>query len=560
MTISRRIQLSFLVMVLTGFAGMGAVYYELTLLQDTQKALADLSDPRKSAVYEMEINTIGTALAVLSSLDDADPQYLARLEKDTRDFAYYYQQYKLLADTPRHKILAEKLAVLDQQFRAMGLRLIEQKKQSSALIMDRAADYKRLEAMFFSGQSARKAVISPSFDVIQRKFLTDLPIKAGREALGVGSIEAVKDVPTQLAQAVIPAAKAPQAQTIIKLTQSILMQTRATLALSKSMAVNAAQYIQQRNALDNILDDEIQAQTMHEYDQILGTVQAALSRALWWMTGLALLFIIIGCLCALMLMRLIARPAAELVKGADFIRHGNLDYRIKYRSADELGQVALHFNNMAEQLENTMVSKNVLADSEKKLKVANTLLLQEIEMRKAAELTLQEQAYRDPLTGLYNRRVLQLRVREEIARCQRTGGGLALLLCDLDHFKEINDTQGHDVGDSVLQTVSRVIVELVRESDSVYRWGGDEFVVLIGAGVIEMPRMMAERILSALEETGRQMKLKLGVSIGVATFPAHGESLDELIRIADHALYVAKHHRGTIHIGEEGYRRDNNPV
>ncbi len=560
MTINRKIQLSFLVMVLTGFASMGVVYYELIRLQKTQEALVDLSNPRKAAVYEMEINTIGMALAVLSNLGEADPQYLRRFEKDAGDFAYYYQQYRMLADTPRHKVLADNIAVLHKQFRALGWLLIEQKKQSKVLAVIRATDYRRLEAMFFPEQHTRRVVISPSFDFIQRKFLTDLPIKMGREVLGVDSIEAVKGVSMQLAQAVIPVEKAPQAQMMIKLTQSILWQTEAALALSKSMAVNAAQYIQQRNGLDNILDDEIQAETMQEHAQTLGTVQAALSRVLWWMVVVTLLFITIGCLCALMLMRLIARPAKELVKGADFIRHGNLGYRIQYRNADELGQVASHFNDMAVQLESTMVSKNVFADSEQKLKIANALLLQEIEMRKAAELTLQEQAYRDPLTGLYNRRVLQLRVQEEIARCQRTGDGLALLLCDLDHFKEINDTQGHDVGDSVLQTVSRVIVEAVRESDSVYRWGGDEFVVLISAGVIEMPQLMAERICSALEEVGRQLNLKLGVSIGVATFPAHGENLDDLIRIADHALYVAKHHRGTIHIGEEGYHRDNDTV
>ncbi len=540
-------------MALTGFASIAMVYYELTLLEQTQETLVGLSAPRKSAVYEMEINTIGTALAVLSNLDDADPNYLARLEKDAKDFDYYYRQYEQLADNPQRRVLAQKLAALDKEFRAMGRLLIEQKKQRKAFATTRASDYRRLEAIFLPEQRTRKVVISPSFDFIQRKFLTALPIKMGREVLGVGSIGALEDVPRQLMQADIPGAKAAQAQMMIKLTQSILWQTEADLALGKSMAGNVVQYIQQRNELDNLQDDEIQAETMHEFDQTLNTVQSALSRTLWWMVALTLLFITIGCLCALILIRLIARPAAELVKGADFIRHGNLSYRIESRNPDELGQVALHFNDMAEQLGNTMVSKNMFAESEKKLQIANALLVQEIEMRKAAELTLQEQAYRDPLTGLYNRRVLQMRVREEIARCQRTGGGLALLLCDLDHFKEINDTQGHDVGDSVLKTVSRLIVEVVRESDSVYRWGGDEFVVLVGAGEIEMPLLMAERIRSALEETGRQMNQKLGVSIGVATFPRHGENLDELIRIADHALYVAKHHRGSIHLGEEGY-------
>lgn len=156
---------------------------------------------------------------------------------------------------------------------------------------------------------------------------------------------------------------------------------------------------------------------------------------------------------------------------------------------------------------------------------------------------IREQAMRDSLTGLYNHAHLRERLREEVERARREGRALALLMLDLDHFKRFNDTYGHLVGDEVLRAVSQVLRTQTREYDVVGRYGGEEFaVVLPGAGE-EEACAVAERIRSAVRGTaipGLETGIRITVSIGVALFPPHGDSPDDLIAAADSALYRAK--------------------
>lgn len=113
------------------------------------------------------------------------------------------------------------------------------------------------------------------------------------------------------------------------------------------------------------------------------------------------------------------------------------------------------------------------------LKTANQVLQNEVIERKRAEQALARQANLDALTGLYNRRYFDLRADEEVARADRKGSDLAILLCDLDHFKSINDTLGRQTRDRVLKSVAQGIQECIREIDLVFRWGGDEIAVLL---------------------------------------------------------------------------------
>jgi diguanylate cyclase (GGDEF)-like protein/PAS domain S-box-containing protein len=180
--------------------------------------------------------------------------------------------------------------------------------------------------------------------------------------------------------------------------------------------------------------------------------------------------------------------------------------------------------------------------------------------RKLSEEALAEQAIRDTLTGLYNRRCFNQRVEEEIVRADRNQYTLAILLSDLDHFKKVNDTRGHQVGDEVLRVVAERICEATRGTDVVFRWGGDEFVVVLSDTTRQGVHIAAERIREGISKVSDQFHLTLGLSIGVALYPEHGRSVDELIRIADQALYIAKKGGGKVHIGEEEYRLDENSV
>ncbi len=184
----------------------------------------------------------------------------------------------------------------------------------------------------------------------------------------------------------------------------------------------------------------------------------------------------------------------------------------------------------------------------------------DITERRRTQEALAEQAIRDELTDLYNRRYFNQRMDEEIHRADIQHRALAILLCDLDHFKTINDTLGHHVGDDVLRTVARNIRAALRGTDLVFRWGGDEVVVVVEYETREGLLIAAARIRAGVRKTNESMSQPLDVSIGVAVYPEHGRNLDELMRLADRALYIAKKGGGKVHIGEEEYHLNDQAV
>ncbi|WP_243546229.1 sensor domain-containing diguanylate cyclase [Pseudodesulfovibrio tunisiensis] len=149
----------------------------------------------------------------------------------------------------------------------------------------------------------------------------------------------------------------------------------------------------------------------------------------------------------------------------------------------------------------------------------------------------------DSLTGLWNRGYFIELARRELARNQRHGGALSLLMVDVDHFKSVNDSHGHDVGDQALQTLASVFCASVREIDVIGRFGGEEFVILLpGSGRMDAC-FVADRIRAAVRDEivpTRDGPLQLSVSIGVTSWSEKTRDLDELLKYADIALYAAK--------------------
>lgn len=176
------------------------------------------------------------------------------------------------------------------------------------------------------------------------------------------------------------------------------------------------------------------------------------------------------------------------------------------------------------------------------------------------ERALQEQAIRDSLTGLYNRRYFDQRAEGEIARADREHQPLAILLCDLDFFKVLNDTLGHQVGDRILKAVSVSILDSTRGTDLIFRWGGDEIVVLLSKTTREGVLTAANRIREGVLAIGKEFGIPLDVSIGIAFYPEHGRTVDELINTADRSLYIAKKGGDKIHIGDMEYILDERAV
>ena len=181
--------------------------------------------------------------------------------------------------------------------------------------------------------------------------------------------------------------------------------------------------------------------------------------------------------------------------------------------------------------------------SEVALREANTrmrLHLQEIERLRAA---LEEQAIRDSLTGMYNRRYLDEMLEREIARARREGISLSLVMLDVDHFKAINDTYGHRAGDEVLKAIAEALCHDIRSEDVPCRYGGEEFLILLPHMPLAAAGERAEQWRDAIEKIRvrfGEFEIGLAASFGVAAYPNHGKTADELLQMADLALYAAK--------------------
>lgn len=157
---------------------------------------------------------------------------------------------------------------------------------------------------------------------------------------------------------------------------------------------------------------------------------------------------------------------------------------------------------------------------------------------------LREQSVRDALTGLFNRRYLDEMLEREIERSRRSNQQLGVLLIDLDHFKELNDAEGHDAGDAVLREFGSLLTNEFRTGDEAFRYGGEEFVVLMPAAGVEE---VLERAHGLRERVGRLRAVSAGrvvrsitASMGVSAFPSDGATAAELLRAADEALLEAK--------------------
>ncbi|HVH64474.1 MAG TPA: diguanylate cyclase, partial [Candidatus Acidoferrum sp.] len=184
-------------------------------------------------------------------------------------------------------------------------------------------------------------------------------------------------------------------------------------------------------------------------------------------------------------------------------------------------------------------------------------LLRDVTERKAQTEALEYRALHDSLTGLPNRTFLADRVEQALLAAQRERQQRAYLVLDLNGFKEVNDTLGHQQGDRVLQEVARRLRRVLRKADTVARVGGDEFAVL-PAGATDTPRaiLIAEKLLTALEPPFQvdEQSVEIGTSIGITVYPEHGDDAATLARHADIAMYVSKRARSgySVYAPEQG--------
>lgn len=211
--------------------------------------------------------------------------------------------------------------------------------------------------------------------------------------------------------------------------------------------------------------------------------------------------------------RFVLKPARKLLHSLEAIGHGDMEHRIKVESTDEFGSLAVGFNRMAENLERNQ--------------------------RKLAEL-----AIRDGLTGLYNRREFERLLNDEINRFRRHGHSVSLMMLDIDHFKQINDQYGHQIGDEAIRTVADLVTNECRTGDVISRYGGEELAIVLPETNAENALSLAERTCRAIAEfpviVSPKEAIPITVSIGTATVPNDAHSARDLVTAADLAMYEAK--------------------
>ena len=166
---------------------------------------------------------------------------------------------------------------------------------------------------------------------------------------------------------------------------------------------------------------------------------------------------------------------------------------------------------------------------------------------------ISRQAYSDTLTGLPNRRALDERLEEEVLSARRSNYSFAVIMMDMDGFKNVNDTYGHPIGDEVLRLVFSQMARGVRNTDFLARYGGDELTLILTQSDMSSAKIVAEKIVEGMKKLKYKLpdgkKLKLGISGGIALFPVNARNGPDLLRAADAALYKAKKYdRGTFQV------------
>lgn len=188
-------------------------------------------------------------------------------------------------------------------------------------------------------------------------------------------------------------------------------------------------------------------------------------------------------------------------------------------------------------------TREQLLKSEQALHEANRALQQQLSEINKLQVLLSEQANRDPLTGLFNRRYLDSTLERELARSKREGQPLSLILIDIDYFKQINDTYGHLAGDAVLKEMAGMLETQARLADVACRYGGEEFLMLLPnmpqAKAVERAQQWRTDFAATTIKFG-EFRMQVTLSLGIATYPGHGTTAEALIQCADDALYRAK--------------------
>jgi diguanylate cyclase (GGDEF)-like protein len=284
----------------------------------------------------------------------------------------------------------------------------------------------------------------------------------------------------------------------------------------------------------------------------IATITTFIGNTFWNLTLMTALMIIAVILVAVWMAGFITRQLTRIIDGIHCFEQGNLQARLKILSRDELGSLSVAFNTMADKLQTTIAElKHTQAKTEE---INRSLELRVKERTLKLEEALEEVkmlATVDSLTGLYNRRKFSEMLQSEFNRVERYGRSAALIILDIDFFKQVNDLHGHQAGDQVLTEFAQLLQAAARKSDILSRWGGEEFAALLPETNLQQARLVAEHLRQTIATHVFSFVGTLHVSIGVSVLRPD-ENVEQCMQLADQALYAAKNSgRNSVCISED---------
>ncbi len=555
-----------LLAVVIAFAIMA--YNAISGTRDRVQVLARYDYGMLVSTLEMKVSISELAIRTREYLAVPSPPMRERVLKRIADFNDHLARYsKVAAAHSKHAVHA---ASLEAAFKTFEL--------ATLAILDRRVDSEQLLATIFRNFEAVNAKIDA--DLVGKVDLRD-PNRTERLRLATllkadgaeiqahlseylrtqnasaresiyrkivsfnANIAAIERFRYPLEQLLLPAEIKAQFGTGIRSVQALLELEAALLRQRGELGGF-------RSALDALLDDGAQLLAVRSLDTATDGILHTLNQITLFAAALTILLLLILAAAVAYARINVVMPVRRLHRALTQVQDtGDLSVRVESRGAPEVREISTQVNRMLQQLNATTVSKLELEASQRQLQREIGERRQAQDALHASNLKLSELVVRDELTSLPNRRALADGIEQSISRAKRSRTRFAVLYVDLDHFKEVNDTKGHDVGDELLQAVAKRLRHCVREDDVVVRMGGDEFVVLMTEMELrEDAAILARKILDAakLPIMVGEFELFCQASIGISTYPDDGQDALTLLKAADSALYRAK---------EEGRNRFN---
>jgi signal transduction histidine kinase len=415
-TVRRKIIIGVAIIVALGAISLFIVYRGLSALHTNLRELSDLEGPTVEAAYEMEINLVELVAQVLRYLESRDPQDLARIENDRRDFERFHAQYVRLGRSPRTQDLAKRVKRLYDEFVTVSDEMIANRDAESLRFAEVMRKIEEIDDVLDARLENR---VDRSAAGALEKLVDAIDLEADVAEVGIwlanyrqsrreqdrdliwSNVGEFKEQAAKLRRN--PNLTASERRTVA-LIEATFRETvegiQDVLAFDAQILKDARRFEALRRQLDDILDEELQVLAIDGLDQPIVDADAAVVEVAWRAAVLLPLFLLSACLVAGLLILNLTRPVARLMEGTEAVGRGDLSARIEVKGRDELADLADHFNRMVEQLEATTVSKAALEASESELRVTNEELRRQIGDRQraeAAERSLRAELHRNEM-------------------------------------------------------------------------------------------------------------------------------------------------------------------